>query len=184
METLLVSLVTVTIAEMGDRTQLLSLMLIVRYGRPWPIMAGILVATLANHLAAGALGAAFGQLLSARLLDLIVGASMIGMAAWALLPDRLDEAGASLARRGVFCATMISFFIAEIGDKTQIATAVLGAEYKPLWQVIAGTTCGMLIADVPAVWLGARFAHALPLRATRIVAAALFAALAIWILLK
>jgi putative Ca2+/H+ antiporter (TMEM165/GDT1 family) len=108
---------------------------------------------------------------------------MLAMALWTLKPDTLDG-DQSIAQRNAFLATLIAFFIAEIGDKTQIATAVLGAEYQPLWQVIAGTTCGMLIADVPVVWLGARFAHALPLRAARIVAAALFVALAIWILLK
>ncbi|MBV8402072.1 MAG: TMEM165/GDT1 family protein [Acetobacteraceae bacterium] len=182
METLLVSLVTVTIAEMGDRTQLLSLMLIVRYGRPWPIMAGILVATLANHLAAGLLGAAFGQLLSAKLLDLIVGTSMIGMAAWALMPDQFDEAGASLPRRGVFLGTLISFFIAEIGDKTQIATVALAAGYSNLAAVVAGTTAGMIAANLPVVLLGNAFAARLPIRALHIGGSLLFVGLGLFFL--
>jgi Ca2+/H+ antiporter, TMEM165/GDT1 family len=184
LEALLISFGTVTLAEMGDRTQLLSLMLVVRYGRPWPIMAGILAATLANHLAAGLLGAAFGKLLSPRLLDLIVGVSMIAMAGWSLVPDRLDAQGTSLPARGVFLATLIAFFIAEIGDKTQIATVALAAGYANLPAVVAGTTSGMIAANLPVVLLGNAFASRLPLRAIHIGASALFVALGLFFLVR
>jgi putative Ca2+/H+ antiporter (TMEM165/GDT1 family) len=185
MQPFLISTASVALAELGDKTQLLALVLAAKYRRPWLIALGILLATLANHALAGAFGALVSQWFAPQTLRWLVAASFLAVAAWTLIPDKIDESEAVPMRgHGVLLATMIAFFLAEIGDKTQIATAVLGAEYKPLWQVVAGTTCGMLIADVPAVWLGARFAHALPLRATRMVAAALFAALAVWILLK
>lgn len=185
MSTFLISTASVALAELGDKTQLLALVLAAKYRKPWPIAFGILLATLVNHTLAGAAGALLAQWLTPQLLRWIMAASFLGVALWTLKPDTIDAADAAgTTGRGVLLATIVAFFLAEIGDKTQIATAVLGAEYKPLWQVIAGTTCGMLIADVPAVWLGARFAHALPLRATRLVAAALFATLALWILLK
>ncbi len=185
MQTFLISTATVAIAEIGDKTQLLALILAAKYRRPWTICLGILLATLLNHALAGAFGAWIAALLSPQTLRLIVALSFLAVAAWTLIPDRADaDAGARAAGRGVLLATMISFFLAEIGDKTQIATAVIAAEYNPLWQVVAGTTSGMLLADVPAVWLGARFAQRLPLKAARIGAAALFAGLALWILLK
>jgi len=183
-EALLWSTGVVALGEMGDKTQLLALMLAAKYRKPWTICLGILLATLLNHSLAGAFGAVVAQWLSPQVLRIIVAVSFIAIAAWTLIPDKVDEDDS--ARRGthsVLVATIVSFFLAEIGDKTQIATAVIAAQYHPLWQVVAGTTCGMLVADVPAVWLGTRFAHQLPLRATRIVAALLFAALGLWILL-
>lgn len=184
MDSFLISAASVALAEFGDKTQLLALVLAAKYRRPWLIALGILLATLANHALAGAFGALVAHWFSPQMLHWLVAAGFFAVAAWTLIPDKIHESGSvPLRGHGVLLATMVAFFIAEIGDKTQIATAVLGAEYKPLWQVVAGTTCGMLIADVPVVRLGARFAHALPLRATRFVAALLFATLAIWILL-
>jgi putative Ca2+/H+ antiporter (TMEM165/GDT1 family) len=177
MEAFLVSLATVAVAEMGDRTQLLSLVLAARFRRPWPIIAGILCATLANHAAAGAVGALFGALLDPRLLDAAVGASMVAMALWALRPDRLEEEGA--LRGGVFLATLFAFFFAEIGDKTQIATVALAAGYRNLAAVVAGTTAGMLLANIPVVFLGHAFADRLPQRAIHLAAALLFLVLGI-----
>jgi len=185
MQTFLISTVTVALAEIGDKTQLLALILAAKYRRPWTICLGILLATLLNHALAGAFGAWIAAWLSPRSLRIIVALSFIAVAAWTLIPDRADEGNAARAAgHGVLLATLISFFLAEIGDKTQIATAVIAAEYHPLWQVVAGTTSGMLLADVPAVWLGARFAQRLPLKAARMCAAALFAGLALWILLN
>jgi putative Ca2+/H+ antiporter (TMEM165/GDT1 family) len=179
MEALLVSVTTIAVAEMGDRTQLLSLILAARYGRPWPILAGILLATIANHAAAGFIGVWFGRFLQPHVLDLVVGASLIVMALWTLKPDKLDEEVKTLNSSGVFLATLVAFFIAEIGDKTQIATVALAAAYTNLVAVVAGTTCGMLLANAPVVFLGKAFAHRLPLRAIRFGAAALFAVLGV-----
>src|SRR5579864_2228887 len=176
MEALLVSLVTVAVAEMGDRTQLLSLVLAARYRQPWPILAGILFATLANHAAAGVLGVWFGKFLSPALLDGIVGAGMLAMALWTLKPDRLDE-DAPLGRRSAFVTTLVAFFVAEIGDKTQIATVALAAGYESLAAVVAGTTAGMLFANAPVVFLGKAFADRLPMSLIHRVAAVLFAVL-------
>jgi len=185
MQTFLISVLTVTLAELGDKTQLLALILAAKYRRPWPICAGIALATLVNHALAGAVGSALAAWLSPSALRWLVALSFFAVAAWSLIPDRADDGEAARgAGRGVLLATIIAFFLAEIGDKTQIATAVLAAQYHPMWQVVAGTTCGMLLADIPAVWLGARFAQRLPLRATRIGAALLFASLAVWILLR
>jgi len=184
MQTLLISTLTVALAELGDKTQLLALILAAKYRRPWLICLGILLATLANHALAGAAGSLLAAWLNPQALRWIVAVSFLAVAVWTLIPDRADERDASRGGSSVLAATIVSFFLAEIGDKTQIATAVIAAEYHPLWQVVAGTTTGMLLADVPAVWLGARFAQRLPLRATRIGAALLFAGLAVWILLK
>ena len=185
MQALLISLVAVAFAEVGDKTQLLALVLAARYRRPWPICAGILVATLVNHALAGEAGVLLAQLLSPDVLRWLLGLSFLSVAVWALFPDKI---GAEEAKRtshyGVFAATAIGFFLAEMGDRTQVATAILAAHYQPLWAVIAGTTLGMLAANVPVVFLGARFAHRLPLRATRLVAAALFAVLGVLILLR
>lgn len=185
MQALYVSTAAVALAEIGDKTQLLSLVLAAKYRRPLPICLGIALATLLNHALAGALGAALAQWLSPELLKWIVVASFLAMAVWTLIPDKLDEDEATSTRsRGVLLATVIAFFLAEMGDKTQIATVVLAAQYSPLWQVIAGTTLGMLLANVPVVWLGARFAQKLPMRAAHVAAALLFAALALWIALR
>lgn len=183
MQTLLVSTVAVAIAEIGDKTQLLSLILAAKYRRPWPIVLGILVATLANHALAGLAGAVVAQWFSPQTLKWIVATSFFAVAVWTLKPDHADEAEAARgAGHGVFVATLIAFFLAEMGDKTQVATVVLAAEYAPLWQVVGGTTIGMLLANVPVVWLGSRFASRLPLKAARIAAATLFAGLGVWIL--
>lgn len=183
METLFLSTLTVALGEIGDKTQLLALILAAKYRKPWPICLGILVATLFNHALAGAFGALVSTWLSPQTLRWIVAISFLAIALWTLKPDKADEDEAARgSAHGVLIATVLSFFLAEMGDKTQIATAVLAAQYHPLWQVVSGTTLGMLIADVPVVWLGARFAHRLPLRAARIGAALLFAVLGVWIL--
>jgi putative Ca2+/H+ antiporter (TMEM165/GDT1 family) len=174
MESFLVSLSTVAIAEIGDRTQLLSLMLAARYRRPWPILAGVLCATLANHALAGIVGVRIGKYLTPTVLDAVVGVSMIGMALWTLKPDTLDESQSGSPRANAFMATLIAFFIAEIGDKTQIATVALAAAYANLLGVVAGTTVGMLLANAPVVFLGKAFSDRLPLKAIHYVACALF----------
>lgn len=174
MESFLVSLSTVAIAEMGDRTQLLALMLAARYRKPWPIIAGVLCATLANHAVAGLIGVRLGRFLTPQVLDAVVGVSMIGMALWTLKPDTLGEEGARTGTAGAFLATVIAFFIAEIGDKTQIATVALAAAYSSLVPVVAGTTVGMLVANIPVVLLGKAFSERLPLRALHYGASALF----------
>ena len=176
MEAFLVSLATVAAAEMGDRTQLLSLVLTAHFRRPWAILAGILGATLANHALAGLVGVWFGAFLRPSLLDALVGAGMLAMALWTLRPDALED-GAAIGRRGAFLATLIAFFIAEIGDKTQIATVALAAGYANLGAVVVGTTGGMLLANAPVVLLGNAFADRLPLKAIRCGAAAVFAVL-------
>ncbi len=164
METFLVSVTTVAVAEIGDRTQLLSLVLVARYGQPWPILAGILLATLVSHGAAGALGASFGSLLTPQILDAAVGVGMIGMGLWMLRPDSLED-GAEIGRTSAFTATLIAFFVAEIGDKTQIAAIALAAGYANLPVVVAGTTFGLMLAVIPVVFLGKAFADRLPMKA-------------------
>jgi len=183
MEALLLSTLTVALAEIGDKTQLLALVLAARYRKPWPIVLGILAATLVNHALSAWLGAWLSSMLPPEVLRWGVVLSFVAVAAWALVPDKLDEDDkpATKGVGGVFLATLVAFFLVEIGDKTQVATVVLAARFSPLWQVIAGTTLGMLLANVPVVLLGARFAHRLPLRAARWTAAALFAALAVWV---
>jgi len=184
MEAFLVSITSVAVAEMGDRTQLLSLLLAARFRRPWPILCGILLATLASHTAAGVVGAFFGRALSPRVMDLIVGVSLLLMALWTLKPDTLDEQDGPVRNTGVFAATFVAFFVAEIGDKTQIATVALAAAYPNLVAVIAGTTCGMLLANAPVVFLGGTFARRLPLKAIHRGAALLFAALGILFIVR
>ena len=173
MEAFLVSLSTVAIAEMGDRTQLLSLMLAAHYRKPWPILAGVLCATLANHILAALVGVRLGRFLTPTMLDAAVGISMIGMALWALKPDTLEESGRARGA-SAFAATTVAFFIAEIGDKTQIATVALAAAYSNLVPVVLGTTAGMLLANAPVVFLGKAFSDRLPLTAMHRVASALF----------
>jgi putative Ca2+/H+ antiporter (TMEM165/GDT1 family) len=175
MEAFVVSLVTVATAEMGDRTQLLSLVLAAHYQKPWPILGAIFCATLANHALAGIIGVWLGDWLRPALLDGVVGASLLGMALWTLRPDRLG--GVTVSRRGAFWATLVAFFVAEIGDKTEIATMALAAGYASLGAVVTGTTAGMLLANAPVVFLGKAFAARLPLKAIHWGASALFAAL-------
>jgi putative Ca2+/H+ antiporter (TMEM165/GDT1 family) len=184
MESFLISLSTVAVAEMGDRTQLLSLMLAARYRRPWPILAGVLCATVANHAVAAFVGQRVGRALTPQILDALVGVSMIVMSLWSLKPDTLDESATGGSQRGAFLTTLITFFIAEIGDKTQIATVALAAAYSSLPAVVAGTTTGMLLANAPVVFFGKAFSTRLPLRAIRYLASALFLALGIFFLVR
>lgn len=178
MEAFLVSLTTVAVAEIGDRTQLLSLALAAHYRKPWLIIAGILLATVANHAVAGLVGSWFGQLLTPTVLDVMVGVSMIAMAVWVLRADTL-KGGTEASDHSAFLATLVTFFIAEIGDKTQIATLALAAAYPNLVLVVTGTTAGMLIANIPAVFLGDALSGKLPIREMNYVAAVLFGVLGI-----
>jgi len=182
MEAFLVSLAVVAVGEIGDKTQLLALMLAVRYRRPWPIVAGILVATLLNHTLAGLAGSWIRTAVPPDALRWLLALSFFAVAAWALKPDTLDDAAPATTRLGVFGITVVAFFLAEMGDKTQIATAILAARFDALAAVIAGTTAGMLIADVPAVFIGRLAADRIPFHAVRLVAALLFAALGVWVL--
>ena len=176
---LLVSTGTVALAEIGDKTQLLALLLAARFRKTWPIAFGILTATVINHAISAWLGAELSEWLSPEVLRWVVAGSFLAVALWTLKPDKLDE-DEKLPAHGAFLTTTIAFFLAEIGDKTQIATALLGAKYSPLWQVVAGTTVGMLIADLPVIWLGSRFAGRLNLQYARYAAAAVFLALGLW----
>lgn len=175
MQAFLITLTAVAIAEMGDRTQLLALILAARFRKPWPVLAGIAAATLANHLAAGAAGILLAGWLTPGVLDAVVGASLLVMAAWTLRPDAACEPPVTV--RGAFLSTLWLFFVTEIGDKTQIATATLAAGYGSLAAVVAGSTLGLLLADLPVVFLGNVFASRLPMRTIRYGAAALFAVL-------
>jgi putative Ca2+/H+ antiporter (TMEM165/GDT1 family) len=183
MEAFLVSTGIVALAEMGDKTQLLSLVLAARYRRPWTIILGILVATVANHACAGALGEWITSVLGREALRWGLGASFLAMAAWMAIPDSIDDAAAAKERFGVLGTTIVAFFLAEMGDKTQIATVALAARYAAFAAVVIGTTLGMMLANVPAVLLGERLAGRVPLRLTRAVAAVVFAllgALVVW----
>jgi len=183
MEAFLVSTGIVALAEIGDKTQLLAFILAAKFRKPIPIVLGILVATLANHAVAGLLGSWITTLLGPETLRWVLGVSFIAMALWTLIPDRFDEKDARLARFGVFNTTLIAFFLAEMGDKTQVATVALAAQYQAVLPVVAGTTLGMMIANVPAVLLGDRIAERLPVRTVHFIAAALFAVLGIATLL-
>ena len=183
MEAFLVSLSTVAIAEMGDRTQLLSLLLTARFRKPLPILSAIFLATLANHGAAGAIGVWIGRYLTPAILDASVGASMLAMALWTLRSDVLDEEKQSTGR-SAFLTTLVAFFVAEIGDKTQVATIALAAGYSNLLAVVAGTTAGMMLANIPVVLLGNAFATRLPLKAIHYVASGLFVLLGVLFLIR
>ncbi|KGM51470.1 membrane protein [Lysobacter concretionis Ko07 = DSM 16239] len=182
--TALISAGTVAVAEIGDKTQLLALLLAARFRKPWPIIAGILVATILNHALAAWFGALVAQWLRPEVLRWIVAISFLAVALWTLKPDTLDDDDALAPARGAFIATTIAFFIAEIGDKTQVATVLLAAKYPPLWEVVVGTTVGMLLANVPVVLLGSRFADRLPLKMARYVAAAVFLLLGAWVAVR
>ena len=183
MEALLVSILAVTVGEIGDKTQLLALLLAARYRRPIPIVLGILVATLANHALAGLLGHWVVTHFSAEVLRWALGLSFLGIALWTLKPDEMDDAGIQESKYGVFMLTCVTFFLAEIGDKTQIATVALAAKYADLYLVVAGTTFGMLLADVPAVFLGKVASPNFPFKLVRWIAAGVFAVLGIIVLL-
>jgi len=183
MEALLVSTGIVALAEMGDKTQLLALVLALRFRQPWPIVFGIFVATVANHALAGAVGAWVTTVLGPEVLRWVLGASFIVMAVWMLIPDRIDDDDAGQAPRlGVFGTTVVAFFLAEMGDKTQVATVMLAAQYSSTVWVVAGTTLGMMLANAPVVWLGERMTRLVPLRVVHLVSAALFMGLGLWAL--
>ena len=183
MEAFLISTGSVALAEIGDKTQLLAFILAAKFRKPVPIVLGILVATIANHGFAGAVGAWVTTLLSAEALRWILGVSFLAMAVWTLIPDKFDEDDAKLARFGVFGTTLIAFFLAEMGDKTQVATVALAAQFQSLFWVVAGTTVGMMIANVPAVIMGDRIAHKMPVVLVHRVAATIFAVLGVLTLL-
>ncbi len=184
MESLLVSTGVVALAEIGDKTQLLAFILAARFKKPVPIIAGILLATLINHGLAGALGAWITSVMTPELMRWVLGLSFLGMAIWTLIPDQVDEKDTRVAQKlGVFGATLIAFFLAEMGDKTQVATVALAAHYAAPVMVVVGTTLGMLIADVPAVLVGDRLSHRIPMRLVHGLAAAIFAVLGVMTLL-
>lgn len=184
MESLLVSTGVVALAEIGDKTQLLAFILAARFKKPLPIILGILVATLVNHGLAGALGAWITATISPEILRWVLGLSFIGMAIWTLIPDKIEEEETQIAQKfGVFGATLVTFFLAEMGDKTQIATIAMAAHYATPVLVVIGTTLGMLIADVPAVFIGDKLATRIPMKLVHSIAAAIFAALGVATLL-
>lgn len=177
----IVSTSVVALAEMGDKTQLLSLILAARYRKPMPIVLGILVATLLNHAMAGALGAWLSSLMRPEVLSWVMAAAFIAMGLWILVPDKLDEDDVAVPKQqmGVFFATVTAFFLAEMGDKTQFATIALAAQYSNVFSVVLGTTLGMMMANAPAVYLGNRFAQRLPTKIIHIIAATIFIAIGV-----
>jgi putative Ca2+/H+ antiporter (TMEM165/GDT1 family) len=185
MEALYISTGVVALAEMGDKTQLLAFILAARFKKPVPIILGILLATLVNHGLAGALGAWITSVISPDTMRWVLGLSFIAMAIWTLIPDKIEEEETQIAKRfGVFGATLVTFFLAEMGDKTQIATVALAAHYGAPLLVVIGTTLGMLIADVPAVFVGNKFANKIPMKLVHTIAAAIFAIMGVLTLLK
>jgi putative Ca2+/H+ antiporter (TMEM165/GDT1 family) len=185
MEAFLVSTGIVALGEMGDKTQLLALLLAARFRQPAPIILGIFIATLANHAAAGAVGGAVAALLGPDVLRWVIGLGFIAMAAWMLVPDEIDEGeAATTSRFGVLGTTVVAFFLAEMGDKTQIATVALAARYPDLVAVVAGTTLGMMLANVPAVFLGDKVARAVPMKLVHGISALIFAVLGVLTLLN
>ena len=184
MEAFLISISTVALAEMGDRTQLLVLLLATRFRRPWPIVAGVICATVLSHAAAAAVGAWIGTRLQTGILNVAVGASMIVMGLWMLKPDSLNEQERVTDHRGIFLTTLGTFLLAELGDKTQIATLALAAGYHNLLAVIAGSSLGMLAVNIPVVFLGKLFADRLPLRALQLASSALVIVLGVIFLVR
>jgi putative Ca2+/H+ antiporter (TMEM165/GDT1 family) len=184
MEAFLVSTGIVALAEMGDKTQLLSLVLAARFRKPWPIVLGIFVATLANHALAGAVGSWVTSALGPDVLRWVLGGSFIAMAAWMLIPDKLDDEDASSKpRHGVFLTTLVAFFLAEMGDKTQVATVMLAARFDAWAAVVAGTTLGMMLANAPVVWFGDRITRRVPIKLVHTIGALVFlvlGVLALW----
>jgi putative Ca2+/H+ antiporter (TMEM165/GDT1 family) len=185
LEALYISTGVVALAEMGDKTQLLAFILAARFKKPVPIILGILCATLVNHGLAGALGTWITSVLSPETMRWVLGLSFIGMAIWTLIPDKIEEEETQVAQKlGVFGATLVTFFLAEMGDKTQIATVALAAHYAAPLMVVIGTTLGMLIADVPAVFVGNKFAAKIPMKLVHSIAAGIFAIMGVLTLLK
>jgi len=183
LEAFFVSTGVVALGEIGDKTQLLALMLASRYRRPWTIVGGILAATIVNHTLAGAIGQWVRSVVPESWLRWFLALSLFAVAVWTLKPDRVEESDIPASGMSVFTVTAVSFFLAEMGDKTQIATALLAARFDSLVQVVAGTTLGMLLADVPAVFAGHLAAQRLPLKPIRALAASLFVGLGVWVLL-
>lgn len=185
MESLYISTGVVALAEMGDKTQLLAFILAARFKKPVPIILGILLATLVNHGLAGALGAWITSVISPDTMRWVLGLSFLGMAVWTLIPDKIEDEETQVAQKlGVFGATLVTFFLAEMGDKTQIATVALAAHYATPLLVVIGTTLGMLIADVPAVFVGNKFAAKIPMKLVHSIAAGIFAVMGLLTLLK
>ena len=182
MEALLTSMAVVALAEIGDKTQLLAIVLVTRFRRPWPIIAGMLAATLANHFLAALAGEQAAVWLDGKAFRIAVAVSFILMAGWTLIPDKLDEPQDNPSRFGPFLTTLVTFFLVEIGDKTQLATMALGARFHDAVWVTAGTTLGMMLANVPAIFLGEALVRRVPLRTVRLVAALLFLAIGLWLL--
>jgi putative Ca2+/H+ antiporter (TMEM165/GDT1 family) len=183
MEAFLVSTGIVALAEIGDKTQLLAFLLAARFRRPLPIVFGIFVATIANHAFAAAVGALVSELLGPGVMRWVLGLSFLAMAAWIMVPDEIDEEEAQLAKYGVFLTTLIAFFVAEMGDKTQVATVALAARFEEMAAIVGGTTLGMMLANVPAVYFGERIAGKVPLQLVHGIAALIFAVLGIATLL-
>ncbi len=186
MEAFLISTGIVALAEIGDKTQLLAFILAAKFRKPWPIVAGIFVATALNHAGAGAIGAWLMTTVGPTVMRWVLGLGFIAMAAWTLVPDKFDEddaASTNRSRYGVFGTTVVAFFLAEMGDKTQIATVALAAQFNAFYAVVAGTTLGMMIANVPAVFLGSKIANRIPVRLVHGIAALIFAALGVATLL-
>ncbi|HEY6869757.1 MAG TPA: TMEM165/GDT1 family protein [Novosphingobium sp.] len=184
MEALLTSAAVVALAEIGDKTQLLAIILATRFRRPWPIIAGIFAATLANHFLAALVGEQVANLLDGHWFRYAVAGSFIAMAAWTLVPDKVDDAPQQDSRYGAFLTTLVAFFLVEMGDKTQVATIALGARFHSVLPVMTGTTLGMMLANVPAVFLGEALIARVPLGVVRMLAALLLLAVGLWLLLQ
>ena len=184
MEAFLTSALTVAIAEIGDKTQLLAIVLAAKFRKPSPIILGVFAATALNHAAAATLGYFASRWLAGRTFQLLVGAAFVVMAMWALIPDREHGAASRRAAGNIFLTTLVAFFLVEIGDKTQIATSLLAAKFHSIELVTIGTTVGMMLANVPAVLLGEAVTRVVPLSKVRIAAAALFAAIGTWIIVS
>lgn len=182
MEALFTSTAVVALAEIGDKTQLLAILLATRFKRPLPIILGILVATLANHALAALLGAQAAAFLDSDIFRYVIGASFVAMAAWTLIPDKFEDDDAPKSHAGAFMTTLVAFFLVEMGDKTQIATIALGARFHDVFTVTAGTTLGMMIANVPAIFLGHELLKRVDLNKVRMIAAALFLVIGLWVL--
>lgn len=184
MQALITSIAAVALAEIGDKTQLLAIVLATRFKRPWPIIAGIFAATIANHFLAALVGAEAAAYLQGRWFRYLIAASFIVMAVWTLVPDKLEEIDVRPPRFGVFVTTLIAFFLVEMGDKTQLATIALAARFHSVVEVMIGTTIGMMLANVPAVFLGNALIRRVPMRAVHIVAALLFLAIGLLLLVE
>lgn len=183
MEAFLLSTGLVAIAEIGDKTQLLTMLLVARFRHPWVVLAGVLAATIANHLVASAVGAVVGDVFSGHWMKILLGVGFIAFAVWSLIPDKVDEEDApKLGKGGVFVTTVIAFFLAEMGDKTQVATVALAARFHTVLLVAAGTTAGMMLANAPAAFLSHKFAERIPLHLVRWFGAACYGALGLWTL--